>query len=71
MPTHNLVNLAKATKIPFKDEDLDFFSEVNAFNLKTRYDDYRRKMYKKATKGYTTLYLDKIKAMQKWILEQI
>lgn len=60
--THDLLRLAKLLKkTNFKEDEINLLDEVNRFNIRTRYPDYRLKFYKLCTKGYTEAYLRKIK----------
>lgn len=69
---HKLSRLAKlASSIKFSKEQLDLLDEVTAFNIKARYEDYKFKMYKKATKEYTKSYLSRTKELYLWIKEKI
>ena len=54
---HNLAVLCEHASIKLTKEEFSWISEINSFNLNTRYDDYKLAFYKKATEEYT----------QKWI----
>ncbi len=60
--THNLVKLAELSFLELTDEDLEFFDEVNSFNLEARYPDYKNKFHKKCNRDFTENYFEKIKA---------
>jgi len=59
-PIHLLVRLANLSGIKFSKEQLDDLAEITAFNIKARYDDYKLKFYKKATRSYTAKYFKKV-----------
>jgi HEPN domain-containing protein len=42
---HNLLVLATDSAINFSDTDLEFLSEVNKFNIRARYPDYKLNFY--------------------------
>lgn len=42
-------------------EEIELLGQVNDFNIRARYPDYKLKFYKKATKDYTIKYLSLIK----------
>ncbi len=54
---HNLSLLAEKTRILFLKEQLDLMDEINTFNIRGRYDDFKFEFHKKATKEYTEKYL--------------
>jgi len=67
---HNLTRLSELAGIPFEEEDMRILAEINTFNIKGRYDDYRSKFYKKATKLYTEKYLNDTKRIILWLKKQ-
>ena len=64
-PIHNLLILCKQAEISLEREELEFLSEVNKFNLKARYPDYKLSFYKLCTYKYTKAKLEKIKSIYK------
>lgn len=68
---HDLVKLAKSTKINFNDEQLLFLNDVTGFNIEARYTDYKSKFYKLCTPEFTRTNLNKIKEMFQWIKQQL
>jgi HEPN domain-containing protein len=65
--THDLLLLAKETEIELSEEQAHFLLEVNEFNIRTRYDDYKLSFYKKATKEYTEHYFKKVSEFKLWL----
>jgi len=61
--THNLVELAKLARLGLAEADMNLLAEVNRFNIRARYPDYKLKFYQECTKEYTTKYLMKIKKL--------
>jgi HEPN domain-containing protein len=59
-PIHLLVRLANLSGIKFSKDQLDDLAEITTFNIRARYDDYKLKFYKKATKIYTVKYFKKV-----------
>jgi len=69
--THNLLKLAKEAQLELtEDKKLDLIT-ITAFNLNTRYDDYKRSFQKQCTPVYTKEWVEKIKYLRLWIKEQI
>ena len=68
---HKLSKLARLTKIGFSDKQLDLLDELTAFNIESRYDDYKFQFYRKATKKYTQSYLKKAKDIYLWLRKKV
>ena len=64
---HNLLRLAELTGIKFSEKKLDLFAEITSFNIEARYNDYKRRFRKKATRVYTQDYFVKAKEMYLWL----
>lgn len=58
---HNLIRLVSHAGLKIDDTTKQNLLEITAFNVEARYDDIKRSFYKKATKNYTLLWLDKCK----------
>ena len=56
---HDLLRLAKLAKIPLDETLTKELAEITTFNLDARYDEYKLKFYKKATKEYTKEWKEK------------
>jgi len=69
--THNLLKLAKDSELELSDELKINLTTITAFNLNTRYDDYKRSFQKKCTPPFTLDWVNKIKKIRLWIKEQI
>ncbi len=67
---HNLKYLAEKAGTELSGEDSDLLREINTFNIKGRYDDYKSKFYKMATKAYTKKYLGETKRIILWLKKQ-
>lgn len=69
--THNLLKLAKDSELELSEELKINLTTITAFNLNTRYDDYKRSFQKKCTPAFTLTWVNKIKEIRLWIKEQI
>ena len=58
---HDLVRLQEIAKLDLPEESIDFLDQVNEFNIRTRYPEYKLDFYKKCTAAYAKKYLEKIK----------
>jgi len=63
LPIHHLPELSKKTGIKFSEKELILLEKINEFNIRARYDNYKFKFYKKATKKYTQKYLQKVEEL--------
>ena len=68
---HNLVRLAELSQVKFSQAQLDLLAEINVFNIKGRYDDYKQTLRKQATKEYTSTYHTKSTQLYLWIKKRI
>lgn len=59
--SHDLVVLAKHAKIKLCAEDLDFLTRVNVYNIRARYQDYKRSLHRQADKKFTAAELALVK----------
>lgn len=57
-PTHKLLNLANLSKIELNKELKFHLTEITTFNVEARYDIFKEKLYKKATKEFTQKYFN-------------
>lgn len=69
--THNLVELAKRSKLSLVSHQLDFLDQLTNFNLEARYPDFKLRAYKKATPKLTKQYLSNTKKMFLWLKNQL
>ncbi|WP_010665599.1 HEPN domain-containing protein [Marinilabilia salmonicolor] len=68
---HNLLRLALRAEISV-DEDLKHrLVTISAFNINALYDDYKRSFQKTWTSKFTEDWIEVIKDLRIWILEQI
>lgn len=70
-PIHNLIILAEDAKINFSKDDLEFLTEVNKFNIRARYPDYKLSFYKICDLNYTKPKLTKIKLIYKKLCKEL
>ena len=59
--SHDLVILSSHAKIKLIPQDLDFLARVNVYNIRARYQDYKKSLYKQANKKFTAAELAAIK----------
>jgi HEPN domain-containing protein len=69
--THNLLRLAKAAQIELNNEQQSSLIRITAFNLETRYPDYKKEFRKKCTQQFTRIELEKIREVAKWLKSKL
>lgn len=70
-PVHNLVVLSEDAKINISKDELEFLAEVNKFNIRARYPDYKLSFYKICDLNYTKPRLIKIKLIYKKLCKEL
>ena len=68
---HNLTKLAEISKCDLSKEELDLLDEVNDFNIRARYPEYKLQFYKQCDKEYAKNYLDKINKLYKKLCQKL
>lgn len=69
--THDLAKIAGKAGIQLTDEQNDLLDAVTAFNIRSRYPDYKGQFYKMATKKFTDNYIKEIKDFRQWLVKKI
>ena len=69
--TYNLLRLAKAAQIRLNDVQQSSLIRITAFNLETRYPDYKKEFRKKCTQQFTRMELEKIREVAKWLKSKL
>lgn len=64
---HDLLRLAESATLQVDEEKADLLDTITTFNLSARYDSYQEEFYKKCTKEFTAVWIDKIKELRTWI----
>lgn len=68
---HNLLRLAEKCNLDLTEEQSFFFATVTAFNINTRYDDYKMSFQKTCTPEFSAIWMTKLKNQRLWIKELI
>ncbi len=69
--SHNLLRLAQETEIELTEEQKLSLIRITAFNLESRYPDYKREFRNKCTLQFTKLELEKIKEIFIWLKSKL
>ncbi len=69
--THDLQKLFSELQLEITPEDYDFLSVVNSWNIRGRYPDYNKRLYKNTTATYLKDQIHKVERVKKWLEEKI
>lgn len=68
---HDLHKLAVQCELELTETQKDALQYITLFNIQTRYEDYKRDLYKKCTKGFTSKNIKRIKELRNWLRKKI
>lgn len=68
--THDLVRIAEASGLSLDEESMDFLDTATTFNIRARYDDYKREFASRCTREYTESMVARIEEIREWILKK-
>jgi HEPN domain-containing protein len=64
---HDLRRIGEAAGIEFDEYRVVMIETISQFNIRARYDDYKRNFYKLCTREYAEEWIEKIKEIRLWI----
>ena len=70
-PIHNLVRLAKSAGIKLDEQAENDLLTITAFNIESRYPDFKRSFRKKCNRDFTTTQMEMIKRYFQWLNSQL
>lgn len=68
---HDLEYLYNQTELELSASEVDLLSVINAWNLEGRYQDYKDKFFKKASRSYTEEKLKLVDTLRIWLLSEL
>lgn len=68
---HDLVRLAEKGDLALTDDQKDILDTISTFNIRGRYDDYKREFYLKCTHEFTEKWIFNIRDFRKWIKKKL
>jgi len=71
IPIHNLLKLARDSKINLEEGLKKELSTINEFNLRARYNDYKFQFYKKANEEYTNFWFKRCQEIYLWLKKKL
>ncbi|MDP2860869.1 MAG: HEPN domain-containing protein [bacterium] len=71
LPIHDLRRLSRDTGIIFSETQAGLLTEINEFNIRARYDDFKFRFYKKATPDFAREYFRKTKELYQWLKKKL
>lgn len=69
--THDLVKLYKFAGMELDNDTKDLLYEINKFNIKARYPEWKSQFYKHCTMEYAERYLDEIDKLYKKLCQKL
>jgi HEPN domain-containing protein len=64
---HDLVRLAEKSNLILDEEQKNILDTISTFNIRGRYDDYKREFYRKCSNTFTKEWVGNIKEFREWI----
>lgn len=68
---HDLNRLAEKSFLELDEERKNLMDIITSFNIEARYPDYKKEFYKKCDSNFTSTYINQIKEVRLWLLEQL
>ena len=69
-PIHDLEKLANLTGLKLTPRNQSWLKEITTFNIEARYDDIKMNFYKKATRQYSTKWINNSREIIQWLEKQ-
>ena len=69
--THALVRLYKLSGLSLSEEEVDLLYQINDFNIRSRYPDFKYNFYKNCTKNYTQRYYELVKKLYQKLCREL
>lgn len=70
LPIHDLSKLGHQAGLQFDTKREEQLKEITTWNIKARYDDYKREFYKKASHTFSVQWMEIAKELFLWIKKQ-
>lgn len=68
---HDLLRISQKTTLIFTEEQQDLLDEITTFNIKTRYDDYKKSFRNLCTQEFAQVRIERIKELKLWLIEKL
>jgi HEPN domain-containing protein len=68
---HDLEFLYNQTELTLSAEEVDLLNVMNSWNIEGRYQDYKDKFFKKASRTYTSEKLKQVDILRTWLLSEL
>lgn len=69
--THDLLRIADKSNLKLSEEQTEWLDKITTFNLNARYDNYKQEFYKICNKEFTTIWINRIENLRKWLINQL
>lgn len=69
--THDLLRLASKCELDVSAEFEEWLDDISTFNLNARYDNYKQDFFKRCTKEFTELWIQRIEKIRSWLIQEL
>lgn len=69
--SHDLLLLANKVNLEIDDDMEEWLDTITSFNLNARYDNYKQDFYQLCTMDFTTIWLERIEKIRRWLTSQL
>lgn len=69
--THDLLRLASKCELDVSAEFEEWLDDISTFNLNARYDNYKQDFFKRCTKEFTELWIQRIEKIRSWLIQKL
>lgn len=67
--SHDLLHIAKKSGLELDERKEELLDIITRFNLSARYDDFKKDFYNKCTEEYTSMQIQNVEEVRKWLKE--
>jgi HEPN domain-containing protein len=68
---HDLRRIGEKAGVVFDEDKIVVIETISQFNIRARYDDYKRNFYKLCTREYSIKWIENIKEIRSWIKKML
>ena len=69
--THDLIRISEKSGLQLTENQKDILDTISAFNLQTRYDDYKMSFQQKCTQPFTEEWIGHITEIRQWLKNKL
>ncbi|MBE0638265.1 MAG: HEPN domain-containing protein [Bacteroidales bacterium] len=69
--THDLLRLASKSDLELSGEFEEWLDDISTFNLNARYDNYKQDFFKRCTREFTEVWIQRIETIRIWLIREL